>query len=113
MKKHQKHTQLKRRESENFANNEIAILGSKCSIISDFVQKIGKKLQKRAKISYFDASHADEISTPSVDSFTFHHSGSLTSNTTSEINKYNEQIRLSQYDLLVINGNHFKGQNKY
>ena len=109
MQKHQKHTQLKRRESEKFAFNEIAILGTKCSIISDFVQKISKKLQKRAKIAYFDASHSDEIQAPFYDSFTFHHSGNLTTTVVSKLDPYQERIRLSQYDLLFINGNHYQG----
>ncbi len=109
MQKHQKHTKLKRRENEDFACNEIAILGSKCSIISDFVQKMSKKLQKRAKIAYFDASHSDEIIIPNFDNFTFHHSGNLATNASSEMNKFNERIRLSQYDLLFINGNHYQG----
>jgi len=109
MQKHQKHTKLKRRESENFAFNEIAILGSKCSIITDFVQKISKKLQKKAKIAYFDASHSDQITSPHFDNFTFHHSGSLTTTIASKIDSYNERIRLSQYDLLFINGNHYQG----
>ncbi|MCF6296873.1 MAG: NTP transferase domain-containing protein [Flavobacteriaceae bacterium] len=106
---HQKHTKLKHRESENFAFNEISILGSKCSIISDFVQKISKKLQKTVKIVYFDASHSDEIQAPNFDSFTFHQSGGLSLNSASEMNKFNERIRLSQYDLLFINGNHYQG----
>ena len=108
-KKHQKHTKLKLRKAENFAFNEIAILGSKCSIISDFIQKISKKLQKTSKIAYFDASHADEIQVPNVDTFTFHHSGNLATNTASKQDSYNERIRLSQYDLLFINGNHYQG----
>jgi molybdopterin-guanine dinucleotide biosynthesis protein A len=108
-KKHQKHTKLKRRKSENFAFNEIAILGSKCSIISNFVQKMSKKLQKTSKIAYFDASHSDEIQAPTIDNFTFHHSGNLTTTMASKIDSYNERIRLSQYDLLFINGNHYQG----
>ena len=109
MKKHQKHTKLKRRESENFAFNEIAILGSKCSIISDFVQKISKKLQKRAKIAYFDASHNQKILAPTIDNFTFHNSGNLATTVASKLDSYSERIRLSQYDLLFINGNHYQG----
>jgi len=110
--KHQKHSKLSARENEKFAFNEIAILGTKCSIISDFIQKMSKNLQKRAKIAYFDASHSDEISSPIVDSFTFHHSGSVTVNAASEINKFNERIRLSQYDLVFINGNHYQGEKQ-
>jgi len=44
MAKHQKHTNLVRRENGNFAPNEIAILGAKCSIISDLVLEVSKSL---------------------------------------------------------------------
>ncbi len=108
-KKHQKHAKLVRRNNDIFAPNEIAILGVKCSCITNFVQKMTQKLQKTAKIAYLDASHADELLTENHDTFTTHSSGNLNSSTTSELNEYNEQIRFSNYDLLFINGNHFKG----
>ena len=108
-KKHQKHIKLIRRENDNFASNEIAILGSKCSIIADLVQKIGKKLQKTSKIAYFDASHNDTIEAPIIDEFVAHHKGIMMVNSTIQFNEYNERIRFSNYDLLFINGNHYKG----
>jgi len=108
-KKHQKHTKLTLRENDNFAPNEISILGAKCSTIYDFVQKISKNLQKKAKIAYFDSSHNDEINLPGFDSFTAHHAGSLSANSVIEQNEYNERIRFACYDLVFINGNHYKG----
>ena len=108
-KKHQKHTKLIRRENDNFASNEIAILGSKCSIIAELVQKIGKNLQKTSKIAYFDASHKDTIKVPIVDEFVAHHKGTMIVNSAMQFNEYNERIRFSNYDLLFINGNHYIG----
>jgi molybdopterin-guanine dinucleotide biosynthesis protein A len=108
-KKHQKHAKLVRRNNDIFAPNEIAVLGVKCSIIANFVQKITQKLQKEAKIAYLDASHADELLRETHDTFTTHSSGNLNSSTTSKLNEYNERIRFSNYDLLFINGNHFRG----
>ncbi|MET2986584.1 NTP transferase domain-containing protein [Aureibaculum conchae] len=110
--KHQKHTKLKRRENENFAPNEIAILGTKCSIIADFVQKMSKKLEKRARIGYLDASHSDSVFQPDYDSFVTHHSGILNTTVRTDLNEYNERIRFSQYDLVFINGNHFQGEKQ-
>ena len=110
--KHQKHTKLKRRENENFAPNEIAILGTKCSIIADFVQKMSKKFQKEAKIGYLDASHEDKVSQLDYESFIFHHSGSLQTSVNAELNEYNERIRFAQHDLVFINGNHFQGEKQ-
>jgi len=46
MAKHQKHTNLSRRKNGNFAPNEISILGAKCSIISDLVHQVSKRVIK-------------------------------------------------------------------
>ena len=107
--KHYKHAKLERRIHDNYAPNEIAVLGAKCSIIADFVQKISKNLQKRAKIAYLDTSHSDTIESPILDEFMSHHSGHLAITERYELNKYNERILFSKYDLLFINGNHYRG----
>ncbi len=60
MKKHQKHTNLVRRKNGNFAPNEIAVLGAKCGIISELVQKVSQSLSQY-KLAYFDASHANDV----------------------------------------------------
>jgi molybdopterin-guanine dinucleotide biosynthesis protein A len=73
------------------------------------VQNISKKLQKKAKIAYLDASHSDSIEAPYLDEFTVHHSGNLSVTSRHSLNEYNERIHFSEYDLLFINGNHFKG----
>lgn len=112
MKKHQKHSKLSKRNNGNYAPNEISILGVKCSIISDLVQKIAKNNQKIAKIAYLDASHNKEIQAPFLDSYTFHHSGNLDVNSKNELNKFNARIQFSDYDLLLINGNHYQGQKQ-
>ena len=41
--KHTKHTNLERRDNDNFAPNEISILGTNCNNISDLVHKISPK----------------------------------------------------------------------
>jgi len=112
MEKHRKHSLLKKRNTGDFASNEIAILGTKCSIISDLVQNIAKKLTKEAKIAYLDASHKTDISIPKLDSFTFHHSGGLDQNIGDSMNRYNDKVRFSSYDLLFINGNHYQGEQQ-
>ncbi|MDY7396210.1 NTP transferase domain-containing protein [Aureibaculum sp. 2210JD6-5] len=109
---HQKHTKLKRRENENFAPNEIAILGTNCSIIADFVLKMSKKLQKKAKIGYLDASHSESVSQPDYDTFIFHHSGVLGTTIKTDLNEYNERLRFAQHDLVFINGNHYQGEKQ-
>lgn len=108
MNKHQKHAKLTLRDNNNFAPNEIALVGTKCSVIADLVQQVSAKLTQY-KLAYFDASHSEEIKQKIVDSFTFHANG--TANISAEIgrNKFNQRIQFSQYDLLFINGNHYEG----
>ncbi|TYP99928.1 molybdenum cofactor guanylyltransferase [Tenacibaculum adriaticum] len=108
MEKHQKHTNLTRKHNDNFAPNEIAILGTKCGIITDLVRQVSDKLSNY-KLAYFDASHAKDIEKNIVSEYTFHHEGNLQINTNSPVNKYVQRIQFSQYDFVFINGNHYNG----
>ena len=47
MDAHRKHAKLTRRDFSNFATNEIAILGSKCSVIKDLVTDISRTMAGR------------------------------------------------------------------
>ena len=111
MKNHQKHTNLVRRKNGKFAPNEIAILGAKCSIISDLVQKVSQCLS-HYNLAYFDASHAKDVTANLLTDFTFHHDGNLSITTSSPINEYVQRIQFSQFDYLFINGNHYAGEKQ-
>ena len=76
MKKHRKHTNLERRNNDNFAPNEIAILGTNCGIISDLVNKVSQKISNY-KLAYFDASHAKDVTKNRLSAYTFQHEGNL------------------------------------
>ena len=82
MAKHQKHTNISRRKSGNFAPNEISILGAKCSIISDLVHQVSKRVSNY-NLAYFDASHAKDVEKNLLTDFTFHHDGNLSVTTSS------------------------------
>ncbi|MCG1034869.1 NTP transferase domain-containing protein [Polaribacter sargassicola] len=113
MKKHTKHTNLERRDNDNFAPNEIAILGTNCGVISDLVHKVSEKLSNY-KLAYFDASHAKSLDCARDDSYslseyTFHHQGNLQITTSGNINKFQQRLDFAQFDYLFINGNHYQG----
>ncbi len=108
MKKHTKHTKLNLRKSDNYAFQEIAILGVKCVIIAQLSQKIAQKLQKTTKIAYFDTSHNTNETAPILDTFTFNETGALNTQTSTVLNKFNTRIQFSAYDLVLINGNHYQ-----
>ena len=110
-KKHQKHTNIPKRKNGNFAPNEISILGAKCGIISELVQKVSKNLSQYS-LAYFDASHAKEVEANSISDFTFHHEGNLSITTSGPVNKYVQRIQFSQFDYVFINGNHYPGEQQ-
>jgi len=108
MKKHQKHTNLTRRDTDNFAPNEIAILGTKCNIISDLVMEVSEQLTN-FKLAYFDASHSNNIEKENVSNYVFHHEGTAQLAVNETVNKFNQRVQFSEYDYVFINGNHYQG----
>lgn len=108
MKKHKKHTNLERRDNDNFAPNEIAILGTNCGIISNLVHEISEKLSNY-KLAYFDASHAKDVVQNRLSEYTFHHQGNLQITTSGNINKFEQRLQFAQFDYVFINGNHYQG----
>lgn len=108
MKKHQKHTNLVRRNNDNFAPNEISILGTNCGNISDLVTKVSQKLSDY-KLAYFDASHAKNVEENKLSEYVFHHQGNLQITTSGNVNKFQQRLDFAQYDYVFINGNHYQG----
>ena len=108
MSKHKKHTNLERRDNDNFAPNEIAILGTKCNIIVDLVHQVSDRLPNY-KLAYFDASHAKDIQENKLSEFVFHHEGNLQITTSGNVNKFEQRLQFAQYDYVFINGNHYQG----
>ena len=108
MSKHTKHTNLERRNNDNFASNEISILGTNCNTISNLVSKISQKLPKY-KIAYFDASHAKDVEENRLSEFVFHHEGNVQITTAGNVNKFQQRLDFAQFDYVFINGNHYQG----
>jgi molybdopterin-guanine dinucleotide biosynthesis protein A len=107
MDKHQKHTNLSRRNNDIFAPNEIAILGTKCDVISDLVKNVTAKLSQY-KLVYFDASHAKNAEPNKLAEYVFHHDGNVQISTSGNVNKYQQRLDFAQFDFVFINGNHFE-----
>ncbi|MCF6181907.1 NTP transferase domain-containing protein [Lutibacter sp.] len=107
MGKHQKHAKLGLRNNNNFAPNEIAIVGTKCNEVSKLVQQVSEKLTNY-KLAYFDASHSKDERKQNVEEFVFNANGNITINSIGNLNKFNQRIQFSQYDFVFINGNHYQ-----
>jgi len=112
MKKHNKHAKLKLRVNGNFAPNEVAFVGVKCAVILEMVEKISAELYNKVKIAYADASHGKDNIAPILDTYTYHSSGDMVISADIKKNKFNEHIRYSNYDLVLVNGNHFPAQQQ-
>mgnify|MGYP000034412081 CR=1 FL=1 len=108
MGNHKKHTNLERRNNDNFAPNEISILGTNCNNISNLVSKVSSKLSNY-KLAYFDASHAKDMQENRVSEFVFHHEGNVQITTTGKVNKFQQRLDFAQFDFVFINGNHYQG----
>jgi len=108
MAKHIKHSYLEKRNNDNFAPNEISILGTNCGNISDLVFTVSQKLA-HYKLAYFDASHSKKIAQNNVSEYVFHHQGNLQITTSGSINKYQQRLDFAQFDFVFINGNHYRG----
>ena len=107
MKTHRKHAKLTLRKSGVFAPNELAFVGVKCSVIHDLVQEISHRLFAASKLAYVDASHAKEELLPKLAVYTYHNSGRAVVLSTIDKNTFNDRIRLSSFDLVCVNGNHY------
>jgi len=108
MVNHKKHTNLERRNNDNFAPNEISILGTNCNTISNLVSKVSQKLSNY-KLAYFDASHAKDVEENRVSEFVFHHQGNVQITSSGNVNKFQQRLDFSKYDAVFINGNHYQG----
>lgn len=105
---HQKHANITRKHNDNYATNEVAILGTKCGVIENLVRKVSSNLSNY-NLAYFDASHAKDVEKNNLTEYTFHHEGNLQINTTSSINKFEQRLQFINHDFVFINGNHYQG----
>ncbi|MDP3353512.1 MAG: NTP transferase domain-containing protein [Flavobacteriaceae bacterium] len=111
MKKHQKHTKLPLRNFGFFAPNEIAILGSSCSVISTLVNDISVHLNPY-KIAYVDASHDENKASSILNQYTFNQNKTLTVQKHVLNNSFQQLQEFSSFDLTFINGNHYQGNKQ-
>ncbi len=119
--KHQKHTKLTKPNIGQFARNEWAIMGTSCGNIQKLATDLNEKLTSREigtapqyKTAYVDADHKSGDEGESLPYFMAY---------TDKINfnrfDFNGKITDFQYrsyfnetDLVLINGNHFKGNRQ-
>lgn len=111
MTKHQKHTKLPLRTMGTFAPNEIAILGSTCGTITDFVNNLASFL-KPLSLTYVDASHHALTEKPNINHLTFNANQTITIQKDIQDNKFANYPLFQNSDICFINGNHYQGTHQ-
>lgn len=113
---HQKHTALTKPDLGIFAKNEIAILGTPCGQIKELAFHLIKFLSFKYKIGYVDADHKNGMEGKEFNSGLSN--GALMEYTDkisfkrfdvkTDINEFYIKNYFIDYDLVLVNGNHFK-----
>ncbi|GAB3924644.1 NTP transferase domain-containing protein [Mucilaginibacter myungsuensis] len=118
LKKHSKHTALIRPAYGNFGRKEWAFVGAPCGDIKRLAEGIIAELYKVAKVAYVDAVHADEPAPASARLAAGAYleytelEGQQQFNYNGELNAFQNRALFNSTDLILINGNHHRGQKQ-
>lgn len=116
-KNHQKHGKTVKAKFGEFGRTELSVLGTPCSNIKQLSRQIIEKLSGY-NIAYVDADHKTEEEEKSA----FLQSGAGLVYTDKiafqrfdgnvDVNKFQRNIIFNEYDLVLINGNHFNSRKQ-
>jgi len=124
--KHKKHVSLEKPAYGNFGRNEIAILGTPCGNIRKLAFEVIERLKSRYNIAYIDADHKAADADIAEDRG-FDKNSSLTHGGTKhftdkihfkrmewtgDLNPLQQKRHFIDQDLIIVNGNHFKGSTQ-
>ncbi len=112
MKKHTKHTQLKRPSLGQFGRNEWSILGTTCGNIQALSNEIINRLSPKYQLAYVDADHKShdeegDDAAPQAMIYTDkigYHRFDFQAN----MESYHYRMWFNDAHLILVNGNHFK-----
>ena len=107
MKEHQKHKKIAQPNLGQWGRNEYAIIGTTCAKIKELAVQITERVAGKFKVCYIDASHKEEIEILDFDSTFLGKVNSFQFEQAGELNKYQRKIFFQDYDLILVNGNHF------
>ncbi len=117
-KAYKKHAAIPRVKAGDFHRSELAIMGTACAQIQQLANQIIAQLSPQYSIAYVDADHKAEA--PAAGTSSAHGAAvQFTDQITTQRLIYQQQFNSFQYkslfnsqDLVLINGNHFKGLNQ-
>lgn len=120
-KKHQKHAKITKPNVGVFGRHEYAILGTPCGEIKKLARQISDGLSSTYKIAYVDADHKSADDSSSLEGSSLAHGNKLEYIDKIDFHRFDEMESLNEFDykrkfvnqdLVLINGNHFKGQKQ-
>lgn len=119
--KHQKHTKIARPDVGEFGRNEWAILGTVCNDIKAIAYQVIDNLQSDFNLAYIDADHqsAENVTGTSKNATSFgatlEYTDKISFHRFDEarmLNKFQFRQYFNSQDGILINGNHFTGQQQ-
>jgi molybdenum cofactor guanylyltransferase len=112
MAKHQKHPELNRRDCGIYAPNELAVLGTSCTLIKKFCESWANHFSSQFSLGYQDADHKhpDENQEIEVSKFALLNTDKITLFRRDYVQNpmpFDHIFENNRLDLLFVNGNHF------
>ncbi len=118
-KKHTKHSTLNRPKFGDYGRVEIALVGTKCSIIQEVANAIIKRLSSDYSIAYVDSDHSafdnpnkGDYLDAGASSYVIDKQESYALKQNAVLSKWDSNVFLNDKDVVLLNGNHHKGQNQ-
>jgi len=107
--KHQKHSHLVKANFQTFARYEIAVSGLNCFKLKMFSGKIINALKEQYNLLFVDEMHKNNASHTRMDMLT-KKEASASFKRSLLFNAYTNKTNLNDYNLALLNGNHFKAE---
>lgn len=114
--KHHKHPPLPKPALGEWGRNEVAILGAPCDEIRMLAKSIADGIRENSSVCYIDADHSED--TQGVNAIKPFHAvctdkiGFRRIDMLDNPSLFDRRAQLSQYDIILINGNHFTAKEQ-
>ncbi|WP_020567217.1 NTP transferase domain-containing protein [Neolewinella persica] len=102
MKKHDKHPKLIRPAGDQYARTDVALLGSTCAVMDPLIEEWAQALSKSYRTLSVIGVHGETAEAKSLQVGEKRFSTSF-----SAWSEYDERIQRSEFDVALVNGNHY------
>ncbi len=110
-KDHKKHAQITKPAGGTYGRNELAVLGAPCGVIQDLSRKITDQLEG-LKVGYIDADHGEGAQASVFHDLLEDKISYFQYQFTDRHIDYQKRSIFNASDLVLINGNHFRGEKQ-